>query len=72
MLKRGGKAVLVVGEVHRARTSVNTAEIVTNAFESLRKFKLADSVVELLPDQRRARRHYSCTKREWILTFSKR
>jgi len=71
-LKRGGRCVLVVGEVTRGFRKVNTGKLVLEAFAASGEFNLADRMNDYIPDVRRSRRHTSCTKREWVLVFTKK
>jgi D12 class N6 adenine-specific DNA methyltransferase len=70
-LSQSGKLVLVIGEVRRKNQNINTAEIVTRVLTEGGRFRLMDSIQDLVPDLRRCRRHYCATKREWVLVFSR-
>jgi len=70
-LSPSGKVVLVIGEVRRKSQSINTAEIVTRVFTEDKRFRLVDSIQDLVPDLRRCRRNYCATKREWVLVFKR-
>ncbi len=64
-----GRVVLVIGEVRRKSRSIDTAEIVTRVMSDDARFRLVDSLEDLVPDLRRCRRQYCGTKREWVLVF---
>jgi putative RNA methylase family UPF0020 len=71
-LRPGGHCVLVVGEVTRGSRRVNTGRLVLEAFVASGEFHLTNQMSDYIPDVRRSRRHTSCTKREWVLAFTKK
>jgi methylase of polypeptide subunit release factors len=71
-LKRGGVAVLIVGEVRRNERTIQTQEIVRSSFQRAGVWRLIGRVVDSVPDVRRSRRECRATKREWIMVFKKR
>lgn len=71
-LKPGGRCVLVVGEVTKGSRRVHTGKLVSEAFLATHEFDLADQMNDYIPDVRRSRRRTSCTKREWVLVFTKK
>jgi hypothetical protein len=72
-LRPKGKAILVVGEVRRRRSVVETNRIVRSAFEErVGGWKLVSQVLDFVPDIRRSRRACRGTKREWIMVFERR
>lgn len=72
VVRTRGKAILIVGEVRRTKTTIKTNQIVREAFEQIvGGWKLCDQVQDLVPNLRRSRRNCECTKKEWILNFRK-
>ena len=73
-LRARGKAVLVLGEsrIHGRRSLVRVGRMAQACFEqNVGGWKLTDQIVDLVPDVRRSRRNCRCTKREWIMVFTK-
>lgn len=71
-LKKHGRCVLVIGEVARSRRPVNAAELVIDiALRTPGGFRLEETIEDIIPDIRRARREGRCTKREWIMILRK-
>lgn len=71
-LKKGGKCVLVIGEVRRTKQPVNTAQLIQNSvLKQVKGFELEDVIEDSIPDIRRSRRDAKGTKREWIIVFRK-
>jgi hypothetical protein len=67
-----GKAVLIVGELHRSDRTTRIDQIVKLAFEqSVGGWKLIDQISDAVPDIRRSRRGCRGTKKEWIMVFQK-
>jgi hypothetical protein len=71
-LMKGGRCILVIGEVRRSNISVNTANIVVDIALNKVGGLVKEKVIEdTIPDIRRARRNCKATKREWIVILKK-
>ncbi len=72
-LKKGGKCVLVIGEVRRTKRPVNTAKLIQKSvLQQIKGFEQEVIIEDSIPDIRRSRRDAKGTKREWIIVFKKR
>lgn len=68
-----GIAVLIVGEVRRRNSIVNTSEIVKTAFDwDHGCWSLEELIADEVPDIRRSRRGCVGTKQEWIMVFRRK
>jgi hypothetical protein len=71
-LRKGGKLVLVIGEmVVRKRLSSHPSSAYARALQATGKFELIDAIRDQIPDVRRSRREYSGTKAEHFLVYEK-
>lgn len=70
-LQSRARAILVVGEVRRHSSVIDTAKIVRDAFKSSGGWRFEESIKDKVPDIRRSRRDCRGTKSEWILVFKK-
>lgn len=71
-LRKGGKLVLVVGEmVVRKRLSSHPSAAYAHALDATGAFALVGAIRDQIPDVRRSRRDYSGTKAEHILVYEK-
>lgn len=72
VIRPGGKAVLIVGEVRREKSTTDTSRIARHAFEAdAGAWILREQITDLVPDIRRSRRGCSATRREWVMVFSR-
>lgn len=71
LVRTGGKAVFVVGNLVVGKRTIQTHSIIQDAFERHGRWRVYDHYAEPVPDIRRSRRTCCATKTEWILVFSK-
>jgi DNA modification methylase len=72
-LKPKGKCVLVIGDVNKSNSRINLGQIITEiAVREVGGFKLQDTIMDMVPDVRRARRNGRSTKEEWVIVLNRK
>lgn len=72
-LRPKGACVLVLGEVKRAKKTIDTAELVIKiATEKVQGYNCEEVIGDAVPDIRRARREGAQVKREWVVVLRKK
>jgi len=72
-LRSNGACVLILGEVHGQRYTVNTAQLAMElATKEVGGYNCEEMVSDVIPDIRRTRREGARVKREWIVVLRKR
>ncbi|MCK4814395.1 DNA adenine methylase, partial [bacterium] len=73
VLRSKGTCVLVLGEVHRAGYTIDTAQLVIElATKEIGNYNCEDIISDTVPDIRRARKGVTGVKQEWIVVLRKR
>ena len=71
-LKRGGRCILILGDLQRGTKRHDTAQIMETVIKGIGTFKLRDRWVDRLDEKSRVRKRCSATKLETILVFEKK